>query len=480
MLAPTSPRRLRIFCRSLLMGAAALLNVAVPLPATARQTIAPPVPAAPSQRPPNIIMILADDFGVEGINAYGGEYFTPNVDRLAREGMRFENAHAMPLCSPSRVRLMTGLDNRHNYQAFGYLAPGQRTFANVLHNAGYATGMVGKWQLMGNGFDGRVGITPEQAGFDDYSLWQLKALDAKGSRYWGPTRVSPNMTTISEEGFGPDRDVDYAIDFIHKNKDRPFFLYYSMVLVHSPFVPTPDSMTAQGPKARFAGMVSYMDKEVGAVMEALHKDGLDKNTVVIFTGDNGTNRQITTTRNGYSIHGGKGSPTINGTHVPMVAWAPGRIPADTVSQALVGFEDILPTFAEIAGAPLDPKSTDGVSQLPVMLGQRTTGRDWIFEHYSPAWLFEPARFVFDAHWKLYGDGKFVSMNPLSGVETEVKGVTLKAEAARRKKQFQNVLASIHDGALDPTRFPWCAGHPSIKPAQSSIIAGCDYHPGGNE
>ncbi|WP_051009989.1 sulfatase-like hydrolase/transferase [Novosphingobium sp. PP1Y] len=436
------------------------------------------VPARTSG-PPNVILILADDLGVEGINAYGGEYYTPNVDRLAAQGTLFQNAHATPLCSPSRTRLMTGQENWRNYEAFGYLAPGQRTFGNVMKDAGYVTGMFGKWQLMGNGFDGRVGITPEAAGFDESYLWQLQALTAKGSRYWGPTRAYNGNPKINEEGFGPDLDSDMALDFISRHKDKPFFLYYSMVLVHNPFVQTPDSMTAKGNKDRFSGMVTYMDRKVGDLMQRLKDEGLDKNTVVIFTGDNGTNRQITSTRDGYAIQGGKGRPTINGTHVPFIAWGPG-VGQHKVSDALVDFADMLPTFADIAGKPQLAGKVDGVSQWPVMEGKASSVRQNIFMHYAPQWVHKPVRFAFDATWKLYGDGRFVSMNPVSGVETEVPSAQRKGEAARHYAALRKVLDETKDGPLNPERFPWCEGYPSVDPAQPSTVAGCGRTPSGDE
>ena len=439
-----------------------------------------PVQPARTSGPPNVILILADDLGVEGINAYGGEYFTPNIDRLAAQGTRFDNAHAMPLCSPSRVRLMTGQENWRNYEAFGYLAPGQRTFGNVMQQAGYVTGMVGKWQLMGNGFDGRVGISPEAAGFDESYLWQLQALTPKGSRYWGPTRATNGTPKIHEEGFGPDLDSRYALDFIDRHKDKPFFLYYSMVLVHNPWVQTPDSMTAEGAKTRFSGMVSYMDRLVGDIMAKLKADGLDQNTVVIFTGDNGTNRQITTTRNGYSVRGGKGTPTIDGTHVPFIAWAPGRVPEAKVSEALVDFTDMLPTFAQIAGKPELVGKVDGVDQWPVIEGKKPSARQSIFMHYAPAWQFSPMRFAFDANWKLYGDGKFVFMDPVSGVETEVPAAQRKGEAGKRYAALKKVLDEKPDGPLDQTRFPWCIGKVSRDPKVAPEVAGCAEMPMGEE
>jgi arylsulfatase A-like enzyme len=436
--------------------------------------------AAPDSRtsgPPNIILILADDLGIEGVNVYGGQYYTPNIDRLAQEGVRFENAHATPLCSPSRVRIMTGMQSWRNYDAFGYLAPSQRTFGNVLQNAGYATAIVGKWQLMGNGFDGRVGITPEAAGFDESYLWQLNALDAKGSRYWGPTRARNGRTNINEQGFGPDYDQQVVFDFISRHREQPFFLYYSMVLPHDPFVPTPASMSAEGDQQRFAGMVSYMDRLVGELMEKLKAEGLDENTVVIFTGDNGTDRDIVSTRAGHEIRGGKGLPTINGTHVPMIVWSPGEVPQGTVSHGLFDFTDVLPTLAEIAGAPVSPQELDGFSQWQVITGQQEAVRDTIFMHYAPAWQFEPARFVFDERWKLYGDGRFVEMDSISGTETELPVATLSGEALDHYTSFSQILQNTDDGPLDHTRYPWCDGQDSLDPNLPSTVAGCTNYPG---
>ncbi|MFD2580408.1 sulfatase-like hydrolase/transferase [Novosphingobium colocasiae] len=430
---------------------------------------------------PNIILILADDFGVEGVNAYGGEYYTPNIDRLSREGTRFDNAHAMPLCSPSRVRLMTGQDNHRNYEAFGYLAPGQRTFANVLKDAGYATGIVGKWQLMGNGFDGRVGITPEAAGFDEYYLWQLRALDRHGSRYWGANprfeqrnqdqrrRLRPGSRCVVCGGFHPSQQGQTLLPLLLDGSGS-----------QSIRADAGSRCRPRGDKNRFAAMVTYMDKEVGDVMDALRREGLDKNTVVIFTGDNGTNRAITTMRDGVPVQGGKGTPTINGTHVPLIAWAPGRVPVGKVSAALFDFADFLPTFAEIGGRAVKPGTIDGVSQWSVMQGKAKTARETIFQHYAPAWVFEPARFAFDAEWKLYGDGRFVHMNPLSGVETEVDAVRAGGEAAKHKARLARVMATANDGPLDSTRYPWCVKQDSKSPTLPATVAGCAHMPQGEE
>lgn len=429
--------------------------------------------AVRADKRPNIILILADDMGVETINAYGGEYYTPHIDGMARDGLRFDNAHATPLCSPSRTRLMTGIENRRNYEAFAHLAPGQRTFGNVLKDAGYATGMVGKWQLSGNGYDGRTGITPVQAGFAESALWQLKPLDAKGSRYWGPTRVTDGRTRIDEEGFGPDRDQAFALDFIERHKERPFFLYYSMVLVHDPFVPTPTSMESEGSKDRFAGMMTYMDAQVGALLAKLKALGIDEDTIVLFTADNGTNRQIASQRNGVTVRGGKGTPTLTGTHVPMIVRAPGRVAPGTTTPALFDFLDLLPTFADFAEAKLAPGAVDGVSQVGVMTGKQRSVRDMIFMHYDPRWLATPARFIFDAQYKLYGDGRFVALDPATGVETELKPDDLSDAAKARKTAFDAVLRSVPDTPFSAERFPMCAGRPSRDPKRPAIEAGCE-------
>lgn len=420
---------------------------------------------------PNIILILADDMGVETVNAYGGEYATPNLDQLAREGMRFENAHATPICTPSRTRLMTGRENAKNYKAFGYLDPRERTIGNMFKEAGYETGIVGKWQLSGNGFDGRVGITPEQAGFDQALLWQLEAHAMRGSRYWGPTLWKNGSMQAHEGGFGPDLLNDYAIDFVSKKRNSPFFLYYPMVLPHSPFVPTPVTMHAEGEKERFSGMINYVDQLVGKLLDELENQGLAENTVVIFTGDNGTEHTITSYRYGVvEVKGGKGEPILRGTHVPLIVRWPGRVDPGSVAEGLVDFTDFFPTLADMSGAKFTDNKLDGVSQVPVLTGKAKEARDWIFMHYAPGWMFTPARFVFDKNWKLYGDGKFFALDAKRGREVELANP--EGEALKRRQDFQKILDNVGDGPLDPTRFPMCAGKKSVKSGVPPEVAGC--------
>nr|WP_246448011.1 sulfatase-like hydrolase/transferase [Novosphingobium flavum] len=420
-------------------------------------------------------MILADDVGVEAFRPYGGEYATPNVARLAAEGVTFDNAFSTPLCSPSRTRLMTARENGQNYQAFGYLDPKERTFGNLFRDAGYATAIVGKWQLSGNGFDDRVGITPQAAGFDSALLWQLRAGTQKGSRYWGPTLWTNGKPQVHEEGFGPDVMSDFALSFIEQNKDRPFFLYYPMVLVHDPFVPTPDAVTIKGAKPRFGAMMAYMDKMVGQVLDKVRAAGIEDNTLIVFSADNGTNRQIVSVRNGAEVRGGKGAPTLTGTHVPMVIRWPGVVPAGVRKAGLFDFLDVLPTMAEAARLPR-VSGIDGVSQWQVALGKAQSARPVIFQHYAPVWLFAPTRFVFDQTRKLYGDGRYVSLDLAHDAETEIAPEAMTAAERKHRQHLQAELDRQNDGPLDPARFPWCKGQEPKVAGQDPIIAGCGIVP----
>src|SRR5829696_1287042 len=233
--------------------------------------------AAPAaDRKPNIVLILADDFGFECVRCNGGtSYQTPNLDALAAGGVRFTHAYATPLCTPSRTQLLTGRYNFRNYVKFGEFDFKERTFAHVLKDAGYATCIAGKWQLAG-------GLqAPHQAGFDDYCLWQFDP-DTKGSRYASPKvfRNGEPMTGLDGK-YGPDVFCDHLCAFASKNKDRPFLLYWPEVLTHAPYEPTPDSNrpkpAGKGKEARkgaeavknFPDMVTYLDKVVGRLVAHL-------------------------------------------------------------------------------------------------------------------------------------------------------------------------------------------------------------------
>lgn len=388
--------------------------------------------ARAAERPPNVVLILADDVGREAFGCYGGEdYATPEIDRLARDGVRFEQAHATPLCTPTRVMLMTGKYNFRNYTHFGYLDTRERTLGHLLREAGYATAIAGKWQLNGtyNDFPGsRDPRVPGQFGFDEWLLWQVtkekEGKDGGGERYWNPPLEHNGRLIPGEaqgEKYGPDLFADFLCDFMERHRERPFFVYYPMVLAHDVFVPTPDSRgpdfevargneqptDAVARKANFVAMVAYLDKMVGRLRSKVEELGLAEDTLFLFTADNGTHPSILSRWRGREVRGGKGGLTDAGTHVPLVARWEGKTPAGAVVADLVDFTDFLPTLAEAAGVAVGPHAwVDGRSFLPQVLGRPGNPREWILCHYQPFWGPAPGQFVRDREYKLYGDGRF--------------------------------------------------------------------------
>ncbi|EON79228.1 Arylsulfatase [Lunatimonas lonarensis] len=371
---------------------------------------------------PNIILIMADDMGFECLGSYGSAvYQTPNLDRMAENGVRFEHCYSQPLCTPSRVKIMTGKHNFRNYEAFGYLNPAERTFGNLLQDAGYATCIGGKWQL--NGISGgklpgwEDTSRPHHFGFDEYCLWQLHNTRAEGERYANPLLVQNGKALPRDaNGYGSQIISEFILDFIDRKKDRPFFVYYPMNLVHDPFVPTPDSEDWKDPDKRdlqdtsyFRDMVAYTDKIIGKIMDKLEETGVADNTLVIFTGDNGTHVNIySKMQDGRVIKGDKGNMTDGGTRVPLIAYWKGRSLIGVVNRDLVDFSDFLPTLAEAAGIALpDSQQVDGRSFLPQVLGKPANPKSHIYMYYNPKWgRFSNGVFVRNQRYKLYDDGRF--------------------------------------------------------------------------
>lgn len=372
-------------------------------------------------RKPNIILIMADDLGVETINSYGGtSYSTPFIDAMAAEGAQFENAYAQPLCTPSRVQLMTGQYNVRNYTVFGQLNRDQTTFANLLKDAGYKTAIAGKWQL------GKEKDSPQHFGFDESCLWQhmLGATDKDGNdtRYSNPILEINGVAKHFDGGqFSTDITSDFLIDFIEKNQDQPFFAYYPMIITHCPFVPTPDSKdwdptspgspTYKGDPQYFGDMVAYMDKIVGKIIAKVDELGLSEDTIIIFTGDNGTDEPVVSMYRGAEYPGGKKYTTENGMHVPLVVKWDGHIAPGTQSNDLVDFSDFLPTLLDVAGVKA-PKnlSLDGVSFYPQLLDKKGKSRDWIYSWYTRNGDLESLKeFAQNTEYKLYTTGEFFNV-----------------------------------------------------------------------
>jgi len=414
------------------------------------------VPAAP---PPNLIVILADDFGYECVTANGGEsYQTPQIDRLAATGMRFEQCHSQPLCTPTRVQLMTGKYNVRNYLNFGTLLRTETTFAHLLKKAGYATGVCGKWQL------GKEKDSPQHFGFDESLLWQQTR---RPPRYANPgLELQGEEKAYPEGSYGPALIQDFALDFIARHKARPFFLYYPMILPHDPFQPTPDSPdwdpkargeTVNNHKKHFAGMVAYMDKMIGQLEAKLAELGMRDNTLVLFLGDNGTHKNVTSRFHGANYRGGKGTTTRRGQHVPFIASWPGVMKQGRVSGDLICTTDFLPTLCEAAGIPV-PADCDGVSFLPQLRGEKGSPRDALYAWYSPPDQSPDLtvhEFAFDHHHKLYRTGQFFDLKTDPDERSALTTLTLGQAAARAR--LQAVLDQYKDARPNLDNF-------NLKPA----------------
>ncbi len=378
----------------------------------------------PRNSSPNVILIMADDLGLECLSAYGSrDYRTPFLDQMAKQGLKYNFCISQPLCTPSRVKIMTGKYNYQNYVDFGYLPVGERTIAHVMKDAGYKTMIAGKWQLNGvnskednwNDLD-----RPYQFGFDEYCLWWLTE---KGNRYAEPL-IFENRKRIQggPSDYGPDMVSDYILDFISRNKDQSFFVYYPMILVHSPFTPTPASSAWNDPQRRaekdpkyFTDMVEYMDKIVGKITRKLAAEGLSENTLVLFTGDNGTNKDIVTKTTYGSYPGGKGLLSDNGVRVPLVVSWPAEIRESQIIDRLVDFSDFYATLASITEQPNPSVGTSLFSEVE-------SGPNSVFVHYHPKTSVvgkNIGRFVRSSSHKLYHSGKFVKCHPHLPVETEL-------------------------------------------------------------
>ena len=418
-----------------------------------------PLVAEPASRP-NIVVIMADDMGYECLSANGSEsYSTPNIDRIAAGGMRFEHAYSQPICTPTRVQIMTGIYNQRNYVKFGLLEPNQKTFAHFLRKAGYKTCIAGKWQLLG-GIKG-----PDHFGFDEFCLWQLTR---RPSRYPNPgLEINGKEVDFTKGEYGPDIASDFLCNYMEKQatSDGPFLVWYPMILPHWPFEPTPASpdydpkakgvMKGTGDPKYFKDMVEYTDRIVGKIDAKLGELGIRENTLLIFTGDNGTATQVISRWNGRSVQGGKGNTTDFGHHVPMVASWPGTIKPGQVTKELVDFSDVLPTLVETAGSKLpDDHKIDGRSFLGLLTGdEKYEPRKSIYCWYARNGGPTGKEFARNQRFKLYRTGEIFD---ISKDDLEKHNLAGKPDAvpAETLAMLKSVLDEMQDTRVmlpDPSR-----------------------------
>ena len=381
--------------------------------------------AAGGDLKPNIIVILADDLGIGTVGCYGSDNFqTPNIDALATGGIRFTTCYSAPNCGPSRALMMTGRYGFHtgmtgnDKPAVAHLEAGRKSevmIPKLLKTRGYATASAGKWS--------QIPLQPSDWGFDEY-------IRAKGSGSYWPTPERNTYMINGEEKdwpegqYMPDLSERFVFDFINRHKEGPFYVHYPLEHIHTDILSTPDSKPNSDDL--FSDNVAYMDKLVGRLMAELDRQGLREQTLVIFTGDNGTygNEAPRSTIGGRELCGAKGMLLEGGSRVPLVASWPGHIPAGRVCDDLTGLVDFLPTLAAVAGAEVSPDLViDGRSFAPQLLGQRGTPREWVFVMLGRHW------YVRDAGWKLTDEGELFDMRDAPFAERKAEAGT-DADAAR--------------------------------------------------
>ncbi len=393
---------------------------------------------------PNILFIFADDLGYEMLGCYGGlGDLTPNLDRMASDGIRFARAYTSPVCTPSRMSVYTGTYvARHRYYDVLPVHRGTRKavdfgrykmYAQVLSEAGYQTSVTGKWQLA------TLEHHPDHcrsAGFDSWCVWQIWSKGGKTKRYWKPAlNRDGELLESTESSFGPDILTDYVIErMIAAKKDgQPFCIHHNMMLPHTPIVQTPDDKK-ENRKESLANMVSYMDKQVGRILNAVDKLGLVKNTIVIFAGDNGTENGPKRTKAG-TVLGGKRSLTDGGIHVPLIARCPGRVPKGAVLDDLVDSADIFATFCELAGVPVPSNAApDGISFCDPLLGRGKGKRKWVTAGISRNFI------VFDGNWRI--DEKSRKLIDCRELPSEKAADMTSADAQAAKEQLEKIIDEL--------------------------------------
>jgi arylsulfatase A-like enzyme len=349
--------------------------------------------AEPAQRPPNIIVILADDLGCGDLSLYDGWVKTPRIDRMAKEGMTFTDFHSnSSVCSPTRTAFLTG----RYQQRFGIvdvivgknepdagIPAATPTLSRVFQQNGYATALFGKWHC---GYEQK--FNPLYLGFDEF----VGFLHGGGG-YHSPTFWRDRLQPLSLQGYSTDIITSRSVDFIRRHQDNPFFLYVAHQAVHNPYQTRNDTPEMREPgwnqnavsdvnRPRYKKIVEDLDQSVGRILDTVIELGLSNDTLVFFWSDNGDVSMSPAELRPY--RGGKFSHFEGGHRVPAVVWWPGKIKAGTKSDALLAGFDLFPTLTDLAGISSDiPANLDGINAKDHFLQQKPIAPRDLFFSYEP-------------------------------------------------------------------------------------------------
>ncbi len=396
--------------------------------------------AAPATRPPNIIIILADDLGCGDLSLYRGWVKTPRIDRMAREGMTFTDFHSnSSVCSPTRVAFLTGRYQQRggivdvivgSREAGHGIPPTTPVIAKVFKKNGYATALYGKWHCgyqdrhnpVHHGFDEFVGLLNGGADYHQHATWRN------------------GLARQEVKGYSTDIITRKSVDFIKRNKDRPFLLYVAHQAVHNPYQTRSDTPEKREKgwkqnrvddinRPRYKKIVEDLDQSVGTILDTVSASGIAANTLVFFWSDNGDVRMSPVER---PFRGGKFSQYEGGHRVPAVAWWPGKIKADTTCDTLLAGFDLFPTLSDIAGLSADtPDNLDGASAKDLLLGQKPLPARDLFFGYEPKLGTAMRR----GHWKMIlKDGDVQLYNLATDIRETTNLVTRHPEIAKSMRQ----------------------------------------------
>jgi len=418
---------------------------------------------------PNIILILADDLGYGDLSCYGAtDLRSPNIDQLAQQGLKFTQFYAnSPVCSPSRAALLTGQYPDHvgvpgvirqwEQESWGYFKPGVTTLPQVLKQAGYHTGMVGKWHL---GF--KEPQTPNARGFDEFKGFLGDMMDD----YWTHLRgevnwMRQNREEINPEGHATELFTQWAIDYVDTQKDsqQPFFLYLAYNAPHFPIQPPEDYFERvlaresgiDRKRARNVAFVEHLDHEVGKLMEHLQQSKLVENTLIIFTSDNGGALRFAQS-NG-KLKGSKQQMFEGGIRVPTIAVWQNHIKAGTQSDNVGMLMDLMPTLAVIGGAEVVPE-VDGINLLPTLKGEfQTTDNRYLFWVRREGWHYGGQAY-YGARWKDFKILQNSAYEPLQFYDVQHDPYETTPLEPEDNLQFDSLRSALRQHIRQSGGIPW--------------------------